>query len=460
MAERKIVFFVDGGGRGAALAAAYEPFVDKVGVIPGNDAVRLSVPRDKLIDDPRFRNLKTTSIKEILEICDHYKATMLNVCQDNAVAAGLVDDAREHGKRTGIRVAGPTRAAGELEWSKIFNRRLGKKLGLNQPNFTEWNNIQQAIRYLQKQRLQMPWVVKADGLREGKGAIVAKNRKEAIVAVMQIPKLGVAGERFLIEEYLCNDDGTPGQEVSMFFLCQESEYKFLGAAEDYKKVGTHDQGLNTGGMGGNNKPYFVTPEFQTSVEEEHIRPVLEEMVVRDHPYTGVLYFGGMVIKRGGRKVIMRIEDNCRFGDPEAQLILPGIKSNLYEVDMTLAEGGNLKDVSIKTDNLERVVVAVCSYGYPEDYSAVMGKRVDGIDKLLVMSGVRFFGAGLKFENGEWKANGGRLLYSLGEDPDFIKARINSLAGASAISIVGNNAQHRSDIGCRKMEEYYRGLKIT
>lgn len=457
MPER-IVFFTDAGGRGAAYAAAYAPWVDKVGVIPGNDAVRLSVPREKLIDDPHFRDLKTTSKIEILEACDFYGVTLLVVCQDNAVESDLVSNAREHGKKTGLKVAGPTRAAGELESSKIFNRRLGRKLGLNQPSFTEWSSVSDAVSHLQKQDLNTPWVVKADGLCEGKGVIVARNREAAITAVMEMPKFGSSGARFLIEEFLCNDDGTAGQEVSMFFLCQGTDFKFLGAAEDYKRVGIHDKGLNTGGMGGNNKPYFVTPEFQDEVERQHIRPVLEKMVELGRYYSGILYFSGMIINRGGKKVVMKVEDNSRLGDPEAQLILPGIKSNLYEIDMTLAEGGSLIDIDIETDNQERVVVAVCSYGYPENYSAVRGKKVDGIDKLLAMEGVRFFGAGLKFEEDIWKANGGRLLYSLGEDEDFIRARTKAIAGASAISIEGNNVYFRSDISWKKKDEYFRGLR--
>lgn len=366
----------------------------------------------------------------------------------------------EVARASGIPTVGPTRAAGELEWSKIFARELGQTLDLRQPGFTVYDNPQAAFADIMVRYYNQRCVVKADGLCEGKGAIVAKDHTEAVAALKQIQKFGDAGKRFLIEEYLCNDDGTPGQEFSYFVLCQGSEFVFLGAAEDYKRVGNHDAGPNTGGMGGNNKPYFATPEFRDEVECDFIEPILSEMAEMGRPYTGVMYFGGTIINRGGQDQTNMIEVNSRWGDPEAQLILPGIKNDWYEVGLALAHGENLSNINIKTDKKERVAVAVCSHGYPVDYSKVRGKKVEGIEKVLEMQGVRFFGAGLKWDGKNWLANGGRLLYCIGEDNDFLKARSKAVAAASNIFIEGNNADFRSDIAWRKMQEYYKRLKIN
>lgn len=453
MAER-IVAIIDSGGRGSALAAAYAPWIDGVAVIPGNDAVRLSVPENKLINDPRFRNIEVTNKKKILEICRHHSISLLDVAQDNAVERGLVEVARA----SGIPTVGSTRAAGELEWSKIFTRDLGQKLGLRQPKFTVYDDPKAAFADIMVHHYNQPCVVKADGLCKGKGAIVANNREAAVLAVQQMRSFGDAGKRFLIEEYLCNDDGTPGQEFSFFVLCNGGKYALLGSAEDYKRAHVFDQGPNTGGMGGNNKPLFMDKERIQRIEDDFIGPILNEMNKLGRPYTGVLYMGGMIINHHNEgEFEYLVELNSRWGDPEAQLILPGIKNDWYEVGMKaagVAEGG----FDLKFDNKERVVVAVCSKGYPTDYSEVKGKVVNGIEKVLEMDGVKFFGAGLKWDGKNWLANGGRLLYCVGEDDDFLKARSKAVAAASMISIEDNSTGFRSDIAWRKMEEYYRKLK--
>lgn len=451
--KETIVAIIDGGGRGAALVEAYakSPHVDKILSIPLIDMMPF-VASGKLIQDPYFKTLKTNNKKEILKICKEYKVTLLDVPQDEAVESGLTDDARQ----MGILTVGPSRDAGEIEWNKIFSRQLGKSAGIRQPRFHIWDNQDNAINYYCNTELEQPFFVKASGLAAGKGVIPARNKEELSKAIMGMGQFGEKGRRFLVEEWLKGDDGSLGEEFSYFVLCQGREFVYLGSAQDNKTVGNRDEGPNTGGMGGHNEPVIVDEKMRKNVEETIIAPILEELIKEKRPYGGVLYFSGMRVLREKKYVPYTVEFNARLGDPEAQLILPGIKNDWFETMMMVAEGKSIKDLKIENDSLKRVCITIASLGYPGDYSKVLGKKIYGIEDVFKMDGVRVYGAGVEFDGDVFRVKGGRLLYVVGEGENIIIARQRAYAAASHIIVYGNNQIYRDDIAIRDAIRFHQG----
>lgn len=442
-----VVVVIGGGGRVAAVAEAHakSKLVKKVLAVPGNDAVDL-VTQGKLIDRPEFRNIKTNDTKSIIQICKYYGATQLDVPEDDAVAAGVVDAARAKG----INTVGPTKAAGQIESDKGLARFIGRMAGIKQPGFMEFNSQEFAMDCIKMWPEQTRWI-KAVGLAKGKGAMRANTREEAYECISSLGQFGEAGRRFLIEDNLVNDDGTPGEEFSYFVLCKGREFTYLGSAQDNKPIGNGDTGPNTGGMGGQNEPDVVDKETRLETENNMIAPILNFLAELDCPYDGVLYASGMKINRNRELMVMLVEWNARWGDPEAQIILPGIKNDWFEVGMHLAEGGSLKDLKVERDNLRRVVVTIAAKGYPGDYSDVMGKRILGIDRARSLPGVRLYGAGIKYDGQDYRVAGGRVIHVMGEGADLVSAVGNAYRGVHAIRIEGNNQVFRDDIAWREAE---------
>lgn len=461
MSKETIVAITDAGGRGAAEAEAYarSRHVDKIIGIPGKKVWELNTFGKPVLT---FPNIKLTDREAMVQIGREYGVTLFDICQDNAVAAGAVDALRG----AGFRVVGPTARAGMIESDKIDARLLGTKARIFQPRFTYFTSegraldqLSQILAFLNNRRPEEEgcWV-KAAGLAEGKGAIGARNKVEVVKAIKRMKEFGEAGKRFLLEEWLRNDDGTPGEELSYFVLCNGEEFTYLGSAQDNKAVGNRDEGPNTGGMGGHNEPMVLDKLLRERVESEVIAPVLGELAGEGRPYTGVLYFSGMALRRGKETIPYAVEFNARWGDPEAQVILPGITNDWFEVGMTLAEGGSLKDLQIKSDGQKRVCVTVASLGYPDDYKAVKGKEIFGIEEAMGMVGVRVYGAGIRCEDKRHFANGGRLLYVVGEGKDLLTARRNAYAGVSCILVDGNNQIYRDDIAIKDLARYYQSRR--
>ncbi|MFA5933483.1 MAG: hypothetical protein WCV81_04370 [Microgenomates group bacterium] len=263
MHKENIVAIVGGGGREAAEAEKYaeSDLVDGVLVVPGNDGIKL-VTRGKLIDNPKFRKVKTTDSKSLVQLFDHYNVELVDVAQDDAIAAGVADESRNAGFLT----IGPSRAAGKIESDKALTRFIGRVVGINQPDFMEFDDPEFAIGCIKTWEERTRWI-KASGLAKGKGAMRAKTKEEAYDRIRSLDQFGEAGKRFLIEENLMNDDGTPGEEFSYFVLCNGQEFTYLGSANDHKPIGDGDTGPNTGGMGGNNNPEIVNKEVRKEVEK-------------------------------------------------------------------------------------------------------------------------------------------------------------------------------------------------
>ncbi len=379
------IMIIDGGGRGAALVDKYTQS-DKVGrilVVPGNDLMQINT--DKLVTV--YQHLKTTNVKEILEICQKEKVDLVDVAQDNAVEVGLVDKLN----KLSIPAVGPIKKAGQIEWDKAWAREFMIKYKIPSPKFYIFTSQKEGINFVKKHP-NLKWFVKASGLAEGKGAIPASNVKEAISAIRQMQKFGKAGESYLLEEWLV------GEEFSAFALSDGENFKVVGFAQDYKRVNDGDQGENTGGMGCVSNPLIVDENIRKQVEEI-FKKTVEGLTEEGRQYQGVLYLGGIVVDE---KVYV-IEFNARWGDPEAEVIVPSIQNDFINLANAVITG-KLKKLKIKVDKKVRMAVAVTAKGYPDDYGSVKGKKVLGIDE-AIKTGVKIYGAGIKKVNGSFVVNG-------------------------------------------------------
>lgn len=431
MNKNNVVLVIDGGGRGHALVSKYleSKFVEKVLAVPGNDLIKLGAKKDVKI----YPQIKTTDIKSILEICKKEKVDLVDVAQDNAVAVGLVDELN----KAGIKAVGPTKDAGQIEWDKAWARRFMKKYKIPHPKFKICKSQKQGIDFVKKHNTS--WFVKASGLAEGKGAIPTANTGEAIRAIKQMEKFGSSGKIYLLEEWLV------GEEFSAFALSDGHDYQIVGFAQDHKRVNDGDLGDNTGGMGSVLNPLIVDNKIKKQTEQI-ISKVLNGLKKENRPYKGVLYLGGIAVK--GKVYV--IEFNARWGDPEAQVLLPSIKNDLYQLSKSII-AGRIKTFKIKLDKKVRMVIAGVSKGYPLDYAKVKGKKIFGIEKAQKISGIKIYGAGIKKVGRNYIAQGGRLFYIVDKGKNIIEARQKTYHAMSMISIEGNNLHFRTDIGWKDVK---------
>ena len=440
------VLVIDGGGRGSVLIDKYaqSPHVAKLLAIPGNDLMRINT--HKLVQI--YPQLKTTSTPQILEICEKEDVNLVDVAQDNAVQVGLADTLVEKG----IPTVGPTKSAGQIEWDKAWAREFGERQRIPQPFFEICQSLEEGKDFLRSQPDQ-PWFVKAAYLAEGKGALLARNNEEAVKRIQEMRRFKNAGSVFLIEKWLKGDDGSAGEEFSTFIFSDGKNYKIIGSAQDHKRVYTGDEGENTGGLGCSTPPSVLTPELMKVVEAKILDRLIIGLHTEGRPYRGILYLGGMAIREKGEMRPVVVEFNARWGDPEAQVILPGLINDLFEVSMAIVHQ-NIHNLQLQIDDKARVVVTGASKGYPGDYKAVIGKEIYGLDEVRRMEGVRLYGAGVKKTGGKYYAYGGRLFYILGEGKTVIEARKKAYEAMSMVHIDGNNLHFRTDIGWRDVQRLY------
>jgi phosphoribosylamine--glycine ligase len=441
--KNNIVLVVDSGGRGSVLVDKYlqSRHVAKVIAVPGNDLMLINTRKPVQI----YPQLKTTSIPEILEICMKENVSLVDVAQDNAVEAGLVDALI----KKGIRVIGPTKLAGQIEWDKAWAREFGEQHNIPQPVFKICYSQKEGFDYLKSQPDQ-PWFIKASGLAEGKGALPADNNKEAMKMVKEMTRFGKNGKTFLIEKWLRSENNESAEEFSMFVVCDGEHFKIIGSAQDHKRVNNFDRGENTGGMGCVSSPLVLTPQIKKEIKTKILKPTIKGLKEEGRPYKGILYLGGIIVKQNGRLCPYVIEFNARWGDPEAEVILPGITNDLFEMDMSVLEG-NIDKLNIQADGKSRVVIAGVSKGYPSNYENIKGKQIFGLDKARKIKGIHLYGASVKVVDKKYYVHGGRLFYIVGEGRSIIEARRKAYEAMSLIHIDGNNLHYRTDIGWRDVQ---------
>ena len=299
MPKCETVCITDGGGRGAAIAHGYSKSakVGKIVAIPGNDLMSMNLPDGFAFDRVPEKLAKENAHKIAQAICDKH-ATIADVCQDDAVAGGVVN----YLEKWNIPVVGPTKEAGRVEWDKEWSRQFMQKYGIAHPAFHSFHNPEEGVAFLRREPDQK-WAVKASGLALGKGVILAANNEEAIAAVYKMKEFGDAGATYLIEQFL------EGEEFSAFAPCDGQYFKILGTAQDHKRLYDGDTGPNTGGMGCSSSPLIVTPDILRQTNEI-LEKTFQGLSKEGCPYRGILYLGAMVVDG---KVFV-IEYNSRWGD--------------------------------------------------------------------------------------------------------------------------------------------------
>jgi phosphoribosylamine---glycine ligase len=379
------ILLLGSGGREHALAwkIAASPLLTKLWCAPGNAGIA--------------REAECVA----LDIADH--AAVIDFCKINAVdfvvvgpetplAAGIVDDLAA----AGIKAFGPGKQAAQLEGSKGFTKALCTEFGIPTGAYGRFTNADDALAYVRKQGA--PIVVKADGLAAGKGVVVAMSLQEAedTVAMMFDGVFGAAGTEIVIEEFLS------GREISFFALSDGETAIALASAQDHKRVFDHDEGPNTGGMGAYSPTPFVTPKIHEQIMAKIILPTVAGMKARGTPFRGVLYAGVMLTDEGPKL----FEYNVRFGDPECQVLMLRMMSDIVPALLASCDG-QLKNFDVRWYPDAALTVVMAAKGYPGDYAK--GTRIEGLDDAAKVEGVEIFHAGTVAGDGHILANGGRVL---------------------------------------------------
>lgn len=347
---------------------------------------------------------------------------------------GIVD----HFSAKGLRIFGPTRDAAEIECSKAFAKDLMSRYRIPTASFEVFGDAAAATDHVR--RLGAPLVVKASGLAAGKGAVVCGTEEEAIATILGMfdGSLGAAGSRVVVEEFM------EGEELSVFAVCDGEGFLTLLPAQDHKRIGEGDTGPNTGGMGAYSPVAIATSDVLRRIEREVLGPTLQAMSTEGRPFRGFLYAGLMLTETGPRVV----EFNCRFGDPEAQVVLPLLESPLLPILMDIASGGGIGDADEpRWRQLAAVTTVLASGGYPGDYRT--GIPISIPEALREDDDVLVFHAGTAVRDGRLVTSGGRVLSVTGFGRDVAEAARRSREAAEAIHFEGRT--FRRDIAWREIE---------
>lgn len=419
------VLLIGSGGREHALAwkLSASPLLSKLYCVPGNPGIAEFA---ELVD------LNVDDHAAVIAFAKDHAIDLVIVGPEAPLVAGLADDLRAHD----IQVFGPSKAAAQLEGSKGFTKDLCAQFDIPTGAYGRFNNAPKAKAYIRQQGA--PIVVKADGLAAGKGVVVAMTVAEALDAVDACFEgaFGSAGAEVVVEEYL------DGEEASFFCICDGKTALALGSAQDHKRVGDGDTGVNTGGMGAYAPAPVMTPELVERTMRELIEPTMRGMEEIGAPFSGVL-FAGLMITKDGPKLI---EYNTRFGDPECQVLMMRLESDLLEL-IKAAVDGKLDEVAIEWKDNPALTVVMAAEGYPTNVRK--GSSIRGLEKFDGIEGAKIFHAGTAEKNGELIANGGRVL-NITAIADTV-AQAQSKAYEIVKQIDWPEGFYRKDIGWRAVE---------
>jgi phosphoribosylamine--glycine ligase len=422
------VLILGAGGREHAMAWAFskDKNVGKIYCAPGNGGTQ-DIAENIIVN--------LVNHQEILRIALEKDIDLTVVGPENPLADGIVDIFRKEG----LRIFGPDSYGSQLESSKLFARDLMAENHIPQPLYYSCSTREEVESL--KAILKLPLVLKADGLAAGKGVIICRDEqeyKQALQDIFEEQQFGKAARRISLER--CLD----GEELSVFAVCDGKDYIVLNSAQDHKRVFDGDKGPNTGGMGAYSPTPFSTPHLLQRVKSQIIQPTLDAMVERGHPYTGFLYVGLMIVD----DYPFVIEFNVRMGDPEAQVVLPLLKSSLFELLWNATEG-KLKETKVRTSSQIAVTVVLAAEGYPNKYDK--GMKIKGLesvrDRLL-------FHAGTHRQNHDIVTSGGRVLNAVGFGIDLSSAIKDAYDIVKKIDYRGK--YYRKDIGARGMQIIKKG----
>ncbi len=416
------VLVVGSGGREHAIIKKLKENknVEEIFAIPGNGGISL---------DATCVPIGAKDITGISKFAVENKIDYAVVAPDDPLVLGAVDELTDKG----IPCFGPTSRAAIIEGSKVFSKNLMKKYGIPTATYEVFSSCEDALKYLDT--CPIPVVVKADGLALGKGVIIALTReeaKDAVLSIMQDKIFGASGNKIVIEEYL------EGPEVSVLAFTDGETVIPMVSSMDHKRIGDNDEGLNTGGMGTIAPNPYYTKDIQKECMEKIFLPTINAMNNEDRTFKGCLYFGLMLTKNGPKV----IEYNCRFGDPETQVVLPLLKTDLLEV-MMATTNGTLKDTKVEFSDDSACCVILASNGYPQKYQT--GFKID----LPTNYDGEIYIAGAKMENGVLKTNGGRVLGATSVASTLKEAISKAYALADKIDF--ENKYSRKDIGQKALK---------
>jgi len=417
------ILVIGSGGREHALVwkIAQSPKVKKIYAAPGSSGIAELAECVKIAADD-IAGLKKFAKKE--------KIDFTVVGPEIPLALGIVDQFRA----AGLGIFGPRQEVARLESSKVFSKKIMQAFEVPTAEFEVFDNPQKAGEYVKT--IEMPIVIKADGLAAGKGVIIAQNEEEAIQAIKKImvdKAFGVAGDRIIIEECL------EGEEASVLVISDGKHIVPLASAQDHKRIFDNDEGLNTGGMGAYSPAPVISPEMEHIIQSRIIQPIIDGLAAEGRPFKGVLYAGVMITREGPKT----LEYNVRFGDPETQAILPRLKTDLLEV-MMRASSGQLAGFELEWDKRSAVAIVMASGGYPGKYAK--GKVITGIDQAAKMKDIVVFHAGTKLDKKKLITSGGRVLAVTGLASPIEKAIDYTYSAVKKIKF--NGAHYRRDIGKR------------
>jgi phosphoribosylamine--glycine ligase len=424
------ILVIGSGGREHALVwkLRQSPLVKSVFCAPGNAGIEqlaACVP------------LKATDIKGLLKFAKEEHIDLTVVGSEQPLVEGIVDAFEERG----YKIFGPSKAAAQLEGSKVFSKNFMLRHHIPTAQFKSFTAtaIEEAKKYINT--IEPPMVVKADGLAAGKGVLICKSRQEASLALDEIvvnKAFGPAGNKIVVEEFL------NGEEASLFVLTDGERFAILASAQDHKRILDGDLGKNTGGMGAYAPAPVVTGELLRRIIDEAVRPTLDGMNHDGMPYRGCLYIG-LMMTPDGPKVL---EYNCRFGDPETQVIVPLIDGDVAEIFLSIAER-RLDPSKVKVHSASAVCVVMASQGYPDEYQT--GKQIYGLEHIKAEDGVAVFHAGTKKDGGATVTSGGRVLgvTAIGFNNELEQTIQNAYRAVEKITFDG--AYYRSDIGKKALK---------
>ena len=416
------VLIVGSGGREHAIAwsAAKSAKVDKIYCAPGNAGIAQYA---ECVD------IGAMEFERLADFAQEKAIDLTIIGMDDPLVGGIVDVFEERG----LKVFGPRKNAAILEGSKAFSKDLMKKYHIPTAAYENFDDPAKALAYLETEA-KFPIVLKADGLALGKGVLICNTLEEAkagVKEIMEDKKFGSAGNTMVIEEFMT------GREVSVLSFVDGKTIKPMTSAQDHKRAKDGDQGLNTGGMGTFSPSPFYTREIDEYCRKHIYQPTVDAMAAEGRPFVGIIFFGLMLTNEGPKV----LEYNARFGDPEAQVVLPRMKTDMIEVMEACVEG-RLDQVDLVFEENAAVCVVLASDGYPVKYEK--GYPIEGLENFKDKDGYYCFHAGTKFQDGKIVTNGGRVLGITAKGNDLKEARKNAYDATNWVSFANKYMRH--DIG--------------
>ncbi|MBC8542790.1 phosphoribosylamine--glycine ligase [Bianquea renquensis] len=417
------ILVVGSGGREHAIVwkLSQSPKAETIYCAPGNAGIA---------EMAQCVDIKATDIEALVSFAKEHAIDLTVIGMDDPLMLGVVDAF----EAAGLRVFGPRKNAAIIEGSKAFSKKLMQKYGIPTAAFWEFTDSEEAKSFLRDHNTY-PIVLKADGLALGKGVLICHTEEEALAGVDEImvdKKFGAAGDAMVIEEFMT------GPEVSVLSFCDGKTVKPMVSAQDHKRALDNDEGLNTGGMGTFSPSQYYTPEIQAYAEEHIFKPTLAAMAAEGRPFTGILFFG-LMLTENGPKVL---EYNARFGDPETQVVLPRLETDLVDIVEACIDG-TLAQMDIQWADNAAVCVVLASGGYPLHYAK--GYPIQGLHAFDGRTDLMIFHAGTaKNEEGQIVTNGGRVLGVVALDRDLNAAIAKAYANIGAVTFA--DVHYRRDIG--------------